>query len=175
MNYVKIACFGAILTVPEFLAPIWPYDLRPEEWPTFCGGGEGIGDKIVPDTIHGVSISPAGLVHDIDFAVLPKTFPSFMAANGRFFLNSAALIMASDLTTWKMIRALNTAMVAYLVAVSTVGVLFFTWFTDRAESTDPLNHPVVKSRLKKIAEAQGKIDRGEHIEYPASEWEGTEI
>ena len=175
MNYVKIACFGAILSVPEFLAPIWPYDLRPEEWPTFCGGGEGIGDRIVPDTIHGVSISPAGLVHDIDFAVLPKTFPSFMAANGRFFLNSAALIMASDLTTWKMIRALNRAMTAYLVAVSTVGVLFFTWFTDRKESTDPINHPVVKSRLKKIAEAQSKIDRGHTEEDPYEVWEGTEI
>jgi len=175
MNYVKIACWGAILTVPDFLARVWPYDLLPEEWPTFCGSGPGLGDAIVPDSIHGVRISPACLVHDVEWAISPNTFPEFMGANGRLFLNSVALIMASDLSTWQTIRAMNRAMTAYLTAVCTVGVLFFSWFSNRHEAIDPLNHPIVKARLRQITEARGKIDRGGYEEDPYDAWEGTEI
>jgi len=87
-----------------------------------------------------------------------------MGANGRLFLNSAELIMASNLDTWDAIRALNRAMTAYLTAVSTMGVLFFSWFSKRDELLNPLYHPVVKSRIKKITDAQNKIVREESSE-----------
>jgi len=48
MNFVKISYWGADLTIPDFLEPLWPHDLPPEAWPTFCGAGQGWGDAIVP-------------------------------------------------------------------------------------------------------------------------------
>ena len=35
-----------------------------DEWPTFCGPGSGIGDKIVPDKIFGVPVNVACYIHD---------------------------------------------------------------------------------------------------------------
>lgn len=154
MNYVNIPYWGATLTAPEFLAPLWPIDLSPERWPTFCGAGDGLGDRIVPDSICGVRISAACFIHDIDWATSPDTFQEFMAANGRLFLNSTAIILASDLTVWRKIRAIHRAAAAYLFAVCTVGKLFFKWSDDdRAMTTDPYHHPIVKARLKRLAQA----------------------
>ena len=156
MNFVKITHRGAILTIPDFLAPLWPYDLPPDRWPTFCGAGQGFGDAIVPDTIQGVIISPAGLCHDIEFSVSAKTISAFMGANGRFFLNIVALIMASDLLpVWKKIKALMKAGALYLTAVSTMGVLFFSWFSgSKKEDTDPFKNPTVIDRLRRLAKAR---------------------
>ena len=155
MNFTKINCHGANLTVPEFLVPSWPYDLPLDKWPTFCGSGEGWGDAIVPDRIHGVPIGPAGLCHDIEWACSSRNLSAFMGSNGRFFLNITALIQASNLPTWEMIRALIKAGVIYLAAVSTMGVLFFSWFSKRRrEDLNPFENPTVKSRLAKLKKAK---------------------
>ena len=157
MNFVKIAHRGAILTIPDFLAPLWPYDLPPDRWPTFCGAGQGWGDQIVPDSIQGVSISPAGLCHDVEFSVSAKTISAFMGANGRFFLNIVNLILVSDLETWKMIKALIKAGALYLTAVSTMGLLFFNWFAgDKKEDLNPFANPTVIDRLLRLKEARDK-------------------
>lgn len=49
---------GAQIEIPEFLKDYWPLDQPLEEWPSFCGAGEGLGDKIVPEHICGVCVSP---------------------------------------------------------------------------------------------------------------------
>ena len=157
MNFIKIACYGAALTVPEFLAPLWPHDLPLDKWPTFLGAGQGWGDDIVPDTIHGVYLNPAGLCHDVEWACSEKNLSAFMGANGRFFLNCVALILASDLSTWAKIGALLRAGALYLTAVCTMGVLFFSWFSkNRNEDVDPFQNPTVKDRLHRLATARNK-------------------
>lgn len=167
MNFVKITSHGATLTVPEFLVPSWPYDLPPDQWPTFCGAGQGWGDAIVPDTIQGVNIAPAGLCHDVEFSVSAKTVSAFMGANGRFFLNIVNLILASNLETWKMIKALMKAGILYLSAVSTMGVLFFNWFAgDKKEDLNPFANPTVMDRLQRLKEARDKYrDRPDERHY----------
>lgn len=155
MNFVKISYWGADLTIPDFLESLWPHDLPPEEWPTFCGAGQGLGDKIVPDHIGTVSLSPAGFCHDVEWACSAKTLSTFVGANGRFFLNCVSLIMAADMNVWPKIKTLIPVSGIYLSAVSTMGLLFFSWFSkNRKEDADPLNNPVVQDRLRRLANAR---------------------
>jgi len=157
MNFVEIPCWGAKLTVPDFLEPIWPHDLPPEAWPTFLGAGSGWGDKIVPDRFGKVYLNPAGLCHDVEWACSTKNLSAFLGANGRFFLNCVSLIHAADLDVWPKIKLMLTVSGLYLTAVSTIGVVFFSWFsTNRSEDIDPLWNPVVQHRLGRLIEARKK-------------------
>ena len=97
IEFTTIRYLGATLVIPAFLPPLWPYQMPIEKWPTFCGAGDGIGDKIVPDRIHGVQMAPACFTHDIEWAVTPNTLKAFMLANWHFLRNCLALIDASDL------------------------------------------------------------------------------
>jgi len=155
MNFVKISYWGADLTIPDFLESLWPHDLPPEAWPTFCGAGQGWGDAIVPDKIGKVYLNPAGLCHDVEWACSAKNLSAFMGANGRFFLNCVELVLATDLAVWPKIKMLTSVTGIYLTAVSTMGILFFSWFTkNRKEDVNPLENPTVKDRLKRLATAR---------------------
>jgi len=157
MNFVKIPCWGATITAPDFLEQHWPYDLPPEAWPTFLGAGSGWGDTIVPDSFGKAYLNPAGLCHDVEWACSAKTPRAFLAANGRFFLNCASLILAADLDVWPKIKVLTAVSGVYLAAVSTAGVLFFAWFSgDRKEDPYPMQNPTVHHRLGRLAEARKK-------------------
>jgi len=155
MKFAKLPYWGATLTVPEFLVPLWPHDLPPEAWPTFCGAGQGWGDAIVPDKVGKVYLNPAGLCHDVEWSCSAKNLSAFLGANGRFFLNCVALILASDLDLWPKIKTMTAVSGVYLTAVSTMGILFFSWFTkNRQEDVDPLQNPTVKDRLRRLATAR---------------------
>ena len=157
MNFVKIPCWGASITAPDFLEAVWPHDLPPEAWPTFLGAGSGWGDKIVPDHFGKAYLNPAGLCHDVEWACSAKNLSAFLGANGRFFLNCASLIMAADLDVWPKIKILMAVSGLYLAAVCTMGVVFFPWFSkSHAEDTDPMQNPVVQHRLGRLIEARKK-------------------
>ena len=151
MKYGAIFYAGATLTIPEWLKPLWPYNLPLSKWPTFCGAGDGFGDKVVPDIIRGVCISPACFIHDVDWATTPDTIRQFLAANFRFAKNCRALIMASALSWWKKELAVVRAYGLYFMAVSTIGALCFDPIG--APFGDPLENEVVKARLKRLAKA----------------------
>jgi len=78
-----------------------------------------------------------------------------MGANGRFFLNCVELVLAADLDLWPKIKMLTSVTGIYLTAVSTMGILFFSWFTkNRKEDVDPLDNSTVKDRLRRLATAR---------------------
>ena len=155
MNFVKLSHYGADLTVPEFLVPLWPHDLPPEKWPSFLGAGQGWGDKIVPDHFGKARLNPAGLCHDVEWACSAKNLSVFLGANGRFFLNCVSLILASDMEVWPKIKTMIFVSGLYLTAVSTIGILFFSWFTkERKEDVDPLQNSIVRDRLRRLATAR---------------------
>lgn len=58
-----------------------------------CGPGKGIWEKLVPDTICGVDIHPACIIHDYDY-VTGKTGHDKEAADLRFWRNMNILIDA---------------------------------------------------------------------------------
>lgn len=89
-HYALIPYAGTYLEVFAFLLDLWPYDLEPEDWPTFCGPGEGVGDFVVPDSIGPhfcANISAACFQHDLDRALCDGSRLSFDLGNNRFYRN----------------------------------------------------------------------------------------
>lgn len=145
-----INCHGAMLEVCAFLRPLWPFDLPLDKWPTFCGAGDGIGDIIVPDSLHGCHIAPACFQHDIEFSVCPNTRAAFLAANWRFYRNLRALCVVQT-SGIRRIRVEIDCLI-YYAAVSTAGRKFFKASAiEKTVCVDPLKHPVVFSKLHRLA------------------------
>ncbi|HAR38590.1 MAG TPA: hypothetical protein DCS09_08505 [Porphyromonadaceae bacterium] len=154
MKHVKINCHGAMLIIPEWLRPLWPYQLPFNKWPSFCGAGDGIGDWLVPEKVHGVCISPACFIHDVDWALSPYSIREFLAANWRLFCNAKALIMISDLPWAKKQMAISRVAGLYLVAVSTIGTLYFEGILDGDEWDGiEISNPTVADRMRKLSRA----------------------
>ena len=98
-------------------------------------------------------MSPACLVHDIDWAVTPDTIGEFARANWHFLKNCLALISASDLWAVPLMMA-RVRCLAYFAGVSTFGLFsFLTSDSIPFDDGDPFRHPVVRSRLKRLARA----------------------
>jgi len=153
MKRCKVKCGNARLTAPKWVERLWPSDMEPSEWPTFCGAGDGIGDALVPDKIRGVRISPACFIHDIGWATSKETVSSFLAENWYLAWNIRALIVASELAWWKRELAVIRAWAIYFVAVSTIGMFAF----DPLKTTDeeyPLDNAIVRARLRRLANAR---------------------
>jgi len=161
MNYVQINCHGAMLIAPEFLRPLWPFELPLCKWPSYCGAGDGIGDWIVPDTVHGVCISPICFIHDVDWALSPDSITEFMASNWRMLNNAISMINASDLTWIEKKGAILRVTFLYFGAVSTVGCLFFDGELDghQWDGTE-IQHPIVADRLRRLSHADLRIHGG---------------
>lgn len=151
-RHVKIRYAGATLTIPEWLAPLWPYDLPLNRWPSFCGAGDGVGDAIVPESIRGVRVSPACFIHDVDWATSPDTISEFLASNFRLARNIRALILASSLPWWKKELAVVRAYTLWLGGVTTIGALCFDPLGE--SFVDPLDNPVVQEKLHRLALAR---------------------
>lgn len=160
IEFAKIRYLGATLISPTFLVPLWPYQMPIEKWPTFCGAGEGFGDNIVPDHIHGVQMAPACFLHDIEWAVTANTLGAFMTANYHFLRNCLALIGASDLS-WCRKQLARVRCLGYFSAVSTIGAICFKADPeDLVEVEDLYTHPVVKAKLHRLAMADLGVGAG---------------
>jgi hypothetical protein len=92
---MRIDFEGATLDIHPLLANAWPKDLPSYEWPTFCGAGSGIGDKIVPETICDVSVSCCCADHDIRWSIADDTWSAAIAANWIFYQNLSAFVWAN--------------------------------------------------------------------------------
>ena len=100
----------------------WPHPTF-KGFPTCCGAGK-VGDKVIPDSIWGVNISPACFIHDQMWALASADWCDFHMSNAILFVNLAAIIQARS-ANWAT-RDLRLARAAtYLLAVSTVGAPIF--------------------------------------------------
>jgi hypothetical protein len=66
----------------------------PMDYEDCCGAGEGLGERIVPDTIWGLKISLACFVHDDMFERGEKTWAHFHQSNSIFLKNIINIIHA---------------------------------------------------------------------------------
>ena len=152
MKRIKVKCGEATLIAPYWLENLWPSDFPAARWPTFCGAGDGWGDKIVPDWISGVCISPACFLHDVGWATTKDSIDAFFTENWYFALNIRALILSSKIKWWEKELAVLRAWSLYFVAVSTVGAFAFDPLSE--DWANPLNNPIVKDRLKRLSLAR---------------------
>jgi len=95
---------GMGLQVIDEVVPIFPFCSYADFPDCYCGAGEGIWQRAVPDYVYGltrilpsplnisIKISPACWLHDKDFEHAPPTWDAFHAANSRLFANTKAII-----------------------------------------------------------------------------------
>lgn len=88
------------------LAPLEYWAVPPEDMHLHvsgrCGPGKGIGDKLVPDSIFGLSVTKACEIHDFMYAFGEKTKEYKEAADRVFLSNMMTLI---DLgTEWGIVK-----------------------------------------------------------------------
>lgn len=91
-----------------------------DDYPSFCGAGKGIGDKIVPEFIGGMRCSHICHIHDEWWEKCDPTWIAFLRANMAFGYNLAVYLGTGTGTRrtklWRFIKG-----AVYVGAVSTVG------------------------------------------------------
>lgn len=176
LNKYTINFDGIFLQCPEEIFKVFPKDLDYDTFPDdFCGAGKGLGEKIVPDYIFGltrflpfgldisIKISPACWIHDKDWQLSAPTVQAFTESNDRFHLNIEAIIRAKAKNDWIKARAMYRP-VTYMNAVSLAGRYIF-WSMKEAQgyeipyhALDFINPEYVDIISKKIR--AGEVLRG---------------
>jgi len=100
-----------------------------DEYPSFCGAGSGIGDKIVPEKIGGMTCSHICHIHDEWWSSCDPKWIAFLRGNMAFGYNLAVYLGTgggSFLTKlWRLMKG-----AAYVAAVSTAGWRIFKKLKD---------------------------------------------
>jgi hypothetical protein len=114
---------GISIPLLKPLAVKWPYQ-RVRNFDSYCGAGKGIGDKIVPESILGVKVSPACFVHDKMWELASASWADFHYSNSIFLHNLISLIeLQSRSAMMKHLRLYRA--VTYYNAVDSVGARIF--------------------------------------------------
>lgn len=117
MKFVERNFDGVNLLVPDhpdFFFPVQTF----KGFPTCCGAGKS-GDKFVPDTLLGLSISVACWIHDRCFSTMRHTWKNFYLANLIFYKNATRINTAhSDSCTVMFAR--QAMITAYTAGVNTL-------------------------------------------------------
>lgn len=91
------------------LAPLEYWAVPPEDMHLHvsgrCGPGKGLGDKLVPETVWGLSITKACEIHDFMYEFGPKTKEYKEAADRVFLVNMLTIIDRK--TKWEAVRFLR--------------------------------------------------------------------
>ena len=93
-----------------------------------CGPGEGIGDKIIPDTMYLLDVKVCCIVHDIDWEAA-TSMHDIMRANERFLINLIRLINGESSFGMKVLRRYRA--ITYYDAVQDIGAKFLTKFGNK--------------------------------------------
>ena len=117
MKVKKLIYYGVAYLVPEEFEFI---DREICNYPSFCGAGKGIGDKIVPEFIGGLRISHICHGHDESFDAANYTFVDFIISNMMFAYNLLVYLSSKSGTRfsryWRGIKGS-----IYVLAVCTIG------------------------------------------------------
>lgn len=147
-TFIKVE--GITLWVPSFLVDLWPREVPLAGFPSYCGAGSGIGDKIVPEYIWGLKVSAACFIHDILWAICPNTWAWFILSNLMFLFNLLSIIkFKSHSFVGRIVR--YSRAVWYFIAVSTIGKKCFKKDAeDKVIVDDPTDHPSVIAKFNRI-------------------------
>jgi len=94
------------------------------EYPSFCGAGDGIGDKIVPERIGGMRCSHICHGHDDWWERCSPTWKAFAASNASFLYNLLIYLVGGPGGVWIRIKRVSIGCF-YAAAVATVGWKIF--------------------------------------------------
>lgn len=71
---------------------MWPKTPLETPFPSCCGAGNGIQEKVIPDNFYGVNVSPACWIHDQMFTLADPAWEDFYLANDTFIHNLKQII-----------------------------------------------------------------------------------
>lgn len=116
------------MLVPEYLAGRH-FVVKLENFPRFCGAGNGFGEKVVPDSILGINLRPACFFHDLGFT-FGRTWADFHYVNSAFRHNMNVLIDAQG--KYRVQRWLTRHIALdYYHTVETAGAVVFSRIMER--------------------------------------------
>ena len=141
---------GMGLQVIEQVVPLFPFCSYADFPDCYCGAGNGLGQKLVPDYVYSymrwlpgrldisIKLSPACWLHDKDFEFSPPTWDSFHASNSRLFANCKTIIDKQSEGYPSILRrhALHYPDI-YAQAVDTLGRRIFWQLKQRQGHTIP--------------------------------------
>lgn len=134
MKTIKVKVQGITLYAPEGYDP-------PEIIPACCGAGKGFGEKIVPEKMWGLRISPACHIHDYSWEVAKRE--EFTFSNFLFLANLLILIWHGSNKLMYWLRSYRA--ITYFNFVQVVGRSVFYKLRDEEEEKykpkDPENQP----------------------------------
>jgi len=105
------------LLMPEILANNWP-TLPLNEFPDMCGAGEGLQEKIIPDTFYFQSQRHNCFIHDVTHTIFPPTAFGFHSSNLILLANCLNTIRTKS--TSKVLKTLREKRaITYYMGVET--------------------------------------------------------
>lgn len=90
-----------------------------KDYPSYCGAGKGLQEKLIPETFYGLRISAACHTHDDFWINSDKGDLDFLMSNALFLLNSL-MIISNKGSIWLVFLRSYRA-IKYFFAVNTVG------------------------------------------------------
>ena len=85
----------------EFLVPEGvDLPLHLDQFPDACGPGKGLGERVVPEKIFGLRVSPACWIHDKSWECADPTVLDFHISNIMFVWNLFSIIEAFPSKWW---------------------------------------------------------------------------
>jgi len=109
-----------------FLIPAsiqWP-NIKLSDFGDYCGAGEDIGAKIVPDSIWGLKISSACFIHDVSWEMAEPSWSDFHETNAMFMYNLSSIIICNS-KSWILKYLRLYRCVTYHNAVDSIGAKIF--------------------------------------------------
>ena len=140
------------LLMPEILAKNWPDQVLLSEFPSYCGAGEGLQEKAIPETFYGQSQSHNCFIHDITHTIFKPTRNSFHLSNMMLLQNCLSTIRVKSNPLMKYLRE-RRALKYYDGVETEIG---FRCFLNREGGNvgqsdyDPLNDPSFIAKLRKV-------------------------
>lgn len=105
----------------KLFAPAEYWKLTEEERANFrCGPGRGILERIVPETVYGLCITPACAIHDFMYKVGPPTGEGKQEAD-TVFLNNMVRIVEANTTKLPLLYLRLWRVRTYYIMVSRFG------------------------------------------------------
>lgn len=100
-----------------------PKFIHLDNFPSSCGAGDGIGNKLVPDKLLGLRVSASCDIHDDCFEHADATWAEFHQCSNMFIRNLIAIILSKSNFFMKFARMIVASF--YFVAVDSIGSLIF--------------------------------------------------
>lgn len=121
----------AVLDGVPYRVPSWLYSAwcatgyrTARDFPDCCGAGDGFGERLVPETILGLRVSPCCWIHDRTHQAAQPSWEAFFCSNDLFRENLTATIRYRSNNI--LLRWLREHRVTdYFLAVDTVGARIF--------------------------------------------------